>query len=113
MFPARTPAFRGRASERAALGAMLDRVRGGESAVLVMRGEAGIGKTALLHYCAREAAGCRVARIAGVESELEMPFAALHQLCAPLIDDLGAVPEPQRQALLVAFGLAAGNPPDR
>jgi DNA-binding CsgD family transcriptional regulator len=81
--------------------------------VLVLRGEAGIGKTALLHYCARQAAGCRVARVAGVESELEMPFAALHQLCAPMLDDLGAVPEPQQQAMRVAFGLAAGNPPDR
>src|ERR1700732_1698404 len=63
----RAPAFRGRGSERATLDAMLDRVREGESAVLVMRGEAGIGKTALMHYCARQAAGCRVAQVAGVE----------------------------------------------
>jgi DNA-binding CsgD family transcriptional regulator len=88
-------------------------VRGGESAVLVLRGEAGIGKTALLHYCARQAAGCRVARLAGVESELELPFAALHQLCAPLLGDLAALPEPQQRALQVAFGLATGSAPDR
>jgi DNA-binding CsgD family transcriptional regulator len=92
---------------------MLERVRAGESAVLVIRGEAGIGKTALLQYCARRASGCRVAHISGVESELEMPFAALHQLCAPMIGQLGALPEPQQQALRVAFGLASGNPPDR
>ena len=92
---------------------MLDRARGGESAVLVLRGEAGIGKTALMHYCARQASGCRVAQVAGVESELEMPFAALHQLCLPMLGEIAALPEPQEQALRVAFGLAAGNPPDR
>jgi hypothetical protein len=107
------PAFRGRASERATLDAMLDRVREGESAVLVMRGEAGIGKTALMRYCARQAAGCRVVRIAGVQSELEMPFAAVHQLCAPMLDDMAALPKPQQQALRVAFGLVEGNAPDR
>src|SRR4030095_16597149 len=86
------PAFRGRAGERRMLDRLLDRIRGGEGAVLVIRGEAGIGKTALLHYCARQAAGCRVAQLAGVESELELPFAALHQLCAPLLGDLAALP---------------------
>jgi predicted ATP-dependent serine protease len=75
----RTPAFRGRARERQALDGLLDHVRGGESAVLVISGEAGIGKTALMHYCARQASGCRLAQIAGVESEMELPFAALHQ----------------------------------
>ena len=92
-----------RASAQRSIG-MLDRVREGESAVLVIRGEAGIGKTALMQYCARQASGCRVTQIAGVESELEMPFAALHQLCAPMLDELGALPEPQQQALRVAFG---------
>src|SRR3984957_20484958 len=92
---------------------MLDRVREGESAVLVIRGEAGIGKTALMQYCARQASGCRVAQIAGVESELEMPFAVLHQLCGPMLDDLDALPMPQQQALRVAFGLEGGNAPDR
>src|SRR6188472_3924847 len=109
----RAPAFRGRASERQTLDRLLDRVRGGESAVLVIRGEAGIGKTALLRYCARQAAGCRVAQLAGVESELELPFAALHQLCAPLLSDLAALPEPQQRALRVVFGSSAGSAPDR
>ena len=92
---------------------MLGRVRTGESAALVMRGEAGIGKTALMHYCARQASGCRVAQIAGVQSELQMPFAALHQLCEPLLGFRDALPDPQRQALRVAFGMASGAPPDR
>jgi DNA-binding CsgD family transcriptional regulator len=109
----RTPAFRGRARERQALDGLLDRVRGGESAVLVIRGEAGVGKTALMRYCARQASGCRLVQIAGVESEMALPFAALHQLCAPLLGDLAALPEPQERALRVAFGLAAGSAPDR
>src|SRR3984957_11981309 len=92
---------------------MLNRVREGESSVLVMRGEAGIGKTALMHYCARQAVGCRVARIAGVQSELEMPFAALYQLCMPMLDELTALPKRQQEALRVAFGLADGDAPDR
>ena len=95
------------------LDGMLDRVRDGRSAVLVIRGEAGIGKTALMQYCARQASGCRLAQIAGVESELEMPFAVLHQLCAPMLDDLDALPKPQQQALRVAFGLEDGSAPDR
>jgi DNA-binding CsgD family transcriptional regulator len=109
----RTPAFRGRARERQALDGLLGRIRGGESAVLVIRGEAGIGKTALMHYCARQASGCRLAQIAGVESEMELPLAALHQLCAPLLGGLAALPEPQQRALRVAFGLAAGTAADR
>src|SRR5262249_3403215 len=92
---------------------MLDSVREGQSAVLVMRGEAGIGKTALMQYCARQAAGCRVAQLAGVESELELPLAALHQLCASMLDDVGALPGPQQQALRIAFGVEAGSAPDR
>ena len=109
----RTPAFRGRLRERRVLDQLLDGVRGGESAVLVIRGEAGVGKTALLHYCARQAAGCRVAQIAGVESELELPFAALHQLCHPMLGGLAALPQPQEAALRVAFGLMTGTAPDR
>lgn len=92
---------------------MLDRVREGESAVLVLRGEAGIGKTALMRYCARQASGCRLLQIAGVESELEMPFAALHELCGPMLGQVDALPEPQQRALRVSFGLAIGNPSDR
>jgi hypothetical protein len=84
-------------------------VRGGESAALVIRGEPGIGKTALLQYCARQAAGCRVAHLAGVESELEPPFAGLHQLCAPMLGDLATLPESQQRAVQVAFGLTAGS----
>src|ERR671924_1501672 len=95
--------FRGRASECDVLDRLLERVRGGESAALVVRGEAGVGKTALLRYCARQAAGFRIAQIAGVESEMELPFAALHQLCAPMLDRLDALPEPQQKALRVAF----------
>ncbi len=91
----------------------LDRVREGESAVLVLRGEAGIGKTSLLDHLAHRATGCRVVRVAGIESELELPFAALHQLCGPLLADVTSVPEHQEQALRVALGLAAGPPPDR
>jgi ATP/maltotriose-dependent transcriptional regulator MalT len=75
----RSLSFRGRARERQALDALLDQVRGGESAVLVIRGEAGIGKTALMRYCARQASGCQLAQVHGVESEMELPLAALHQ----------------------------------
>src|SRR5689334_18825191 len=109
---AATPAFRGREREREALDGVLDRVRRGESDVLVLRGEAGIGKTSLLRYCAREASGCRLLDIAGVESEMDLPFAALHQLCTPLLTRLTALPAPQAQALRVAFGLTAGSAPD-
>ena len=109
----RPPAFRGRTSEREVLDRLLENVRGGQSAVLVIRGEAGVGKTALLRYAARQAAGFRVAQIAGVEAEMELPFAGLHQLCAPLLAQLNALPEPQQGALSVAFGLASGDVPDR
>jgi DNA-binding CsgD family transcriptional regulator len=109
----RTPAFRGRVRERRRIDRLLDGVRAGESAALVVQGEAGIGKTALLRYCSRQAAGCRVVQLAGVESELELPFAALHQLCAPMLDGLAALPQPQQQALRVTFGLTSGSAPDR
>jgi DNA-binding CsgD family transcriptional regulator len=92
---------------------LLDRVRGDESAVLVIRGEAGIGKTELMHYCARQAAGCQLAQVHGVESEMELPLAALHQLCTPMLGSLDALPEPQQRALRVAFGLASEPAPDR
>ena len=81
--------------------------------MLVIRGEAGIGKTALMRYCARQASGCRLVQIDGVESEMELPLAALHQLCTPMLSCLAALPEPQQRALRVAFGLAAGPTPDR
>src|SRR4051794_7257915 len=109
----RPPVLLGRTEERQLLDGLLANVRGGQSAVLVIRGEAGVGKTALLQYCARQASGFRVARIAGVESEIELPFAGLHQLCAPMLDRLRALPEPQQAALGVALGLSSGAPPDR
>lgn len=105
----RPPVFLGRAGERDVLDQLLETVRGGRSAVLVIRGEAGIGKTALVRYAARQAAGFRVAQIAGVEAEMEMPFAGLHRLCAPMLPRLDALPDPQQNALRVAFGLSSGN----
>ena len=104
---------RGRASECALLDELLGAVRGGESRSLVLRGEAGIGKTALLEYLSESASDLRVARATGVESEMELAFASLHQLCAPLLDRLARLPGPQRQALEVVFGLSAGAAPDR
>jgi DNA-binding CsgD family transcriptional regulator len=109
----RPPVLLGRAGERQLLDRLLENVRGGQSAVLVIRGEAGVGKTALLQHCAQQASGFRVARVAGVESEMELPFAGLHQLCAPMLDRIGALPEPQQAALGVALGLASGAAPDR
>ncbi len=88
-------------------------VRAGQSAVLVVRGAAGVGKTALLQYCAGQAAGFSVAHISGVEAEMELPFAGIHQLCTPMLTRLDAIPEPQRAALRVALGLASGDVPDR
>ena len=102
-----------RLTERAALNRLLQAARGGRSAVLVMRGEAGIGKTALLEDAIQAAAGFRILRVAGVESEMELAFAALQQLCAPMLDGLERLPGPQRDALGVAFGLTAGEAPDR
>ena len=105
--------FLDRTSEREALDGLLAGVREGQSAVLVIRGEAGIGKTALLRYAARHASGFRVAQVTGVEAEMELPFAGIHQLCAPLLDQLDALPQPQQDALNVALGLASGEVPDR
>ena len=88
-------------------------VRDGASRALVVHGEAGVGKTALLEYLAGHAAGCRVIRAVGVQTEMELAFATLHQLCVPLLDYLERLPGPQRDALLTVFGLSAGPPPDR
>jgi DNA-binding CsgD family transcriptional regulator len=88
-------------------------VRNGQSRALVLRGEPGIGKTTLLDYLVAHAAGCQVARASGVESELELAFAGLHQLCAPMLGHLESVPKPQRDALQAALGLSAGAAPDR
>jgi len=107
------PRLFGRTGELEILGRLIANVRGGQSAVLVVRGEPGIGKTELLRHLIAEASGFRVARVAGVESEMELPFAGLHQLCAPMLGRLGSLAEPQRSGLSVAFGLAFGDSPDR
>ena len=88
-------------------------MRAGEGRALVVRGEPGVGKTALLDYLAGRASGCLVARAAGVQSEMELAFAGLHQLCAPMLDHAESLPDPQREALRTAFGLSAGPVPDR
>jgi DNA-binding CsgD family transcriptional regulator len=92
---------------------LVEDVRAGQSRALVLRGEAGVGKTALLDYLQGRASGCRIARAAGVESEMELPFAGLHQLCAPMLHRLGRLPGPQGDALGAAFGLRDGDAPDR
>ena len=104
----------GRLSEIAELDGLVEDVCGGRSRVLVMRGEPGIGKTALLDYLAEKASpACRVVRTAGVESEMELAYAGLQQLCAPMLGGLERLPAPQRDALEVAFGLRSGVAPDR
>ena len=105
--------LRGRREECAELDRLLQRIRAGESSVLVLRGEAGIGKTALLEFVAEQATGCRVARAGGVQDEMELAFAGLHHLCAPMLYDMRTLPAPQRDALAVAFGLQEGSAPDR
>jgi DNA-binding CsgD family transcriptional regulator len=105
--------LRGRRNECEALDRQLQRVRAGQSSVQVLRGEAGVGKTALLEYVAERASECRIARVAGVESEMELAFAGLHQLCAPMLGELDGIPGPQRDALRAAFGLQDGAAPDR
>jgi DNA-binding CsgD family transcriptional regulator len=103
----------GRADECACLDSLLDAVmHAGESRTLLINGESGVGKTVLLDYLAEHGRGCRVVRTAGVQSEMELAFAALHQVCVPLLDRLDAVPAPQREALRVAFGLSSGPAPN-
>jgi len=102
-----------RSSERDALERLVAGVRAGQSRVLVLRGEAGVGKTALLGHLSAAAEGCRIARVAGIESEMELAFAGVHALCAPILHRLEHLPGPQRDALRTAFGLSAGPPPDR
>ena len=105
--------LRGRASECALLDDLVSAIRRGESRSLVLRGEAGIGKTALLDYLIASAPDATVVRAVGVQSDMELAFASLHQLCAPLLDRLEGLPAPQRQAMEIVFGLTAGNAPDR
>ena len=109
----RETVLRGRRSECQSLDRLLEDVRGGQSRVLVLRGEAGVGKTALLEYLVDKASGSRVSRAAGVESEMELAFSGVHQLCAPLLSNVAHLPGPQRDALGTAFGLTAGTAADR
>ena len=104
--------LQGRPNECELLDRLLEAVRGGESRALVVRGEPGVGKSALLEYVVGRASECRVARAAGVQSEMELAFAGLQQLCAPMLDRLERLPAPQRDALGTAFGLTAGAAPD-
>ena len=105
--------LRGRRNECDALDRLLTSVRAGQSQVLVVRGDAGVGKSALLEYLVESASGCRVARASGIEYEMELAYAGLHQLCAPMLDLRERLPGPQRDALETAFGLRADPPPDR
>jgi DNA-binding CsgD family transcriptional regulator len=111
--PESSSALLDRRSERDVLERLVAGVRAGQSRVLVLRGEAGVGKSALLRHLSGVAEPCRVARAAGVESEMELPFAGLHALCAPMIGRLEHLPQPQRDALATAFGLSSGPAPDR
>jgi AAA ATPase domain len=110
--PGRTRLW-GRDRECTLLDELVSSVRRGESRSLVLRGEAGIGKTALMEYLVESASNLKVARATGVESEMELAFASLHQLCAPLLDRLERLPAPQRDALRIVFGLSSGPAPDR
>jgi DNA-binding CsgD family transcriptional regulator len=105
--------LRGRARECALLDDFVAAIGRGESRSLVLRGEAGIGKTALLDHLVASAQGVTVVRAVGVESDMELAYASLHQLCGPLLDRLDRLPGPQRQALEVVFGLSVGEAPDR
>src|SRR3954451_15709546 len=111
--PAGRAGLRGRGSECALLDELVAAIRRGESQSLVLRGEAGIGKTALLEYLIASAPDATIVRAVGVQSDMELPYAALHQLCGPLLDRLERLPAPQRQAMEIVFGLTAGEAPDR
>ncbi|HEV2923082.1 MAG TPA: AAA family ATPase [Solirubrobacteraceae bacterium] len=103
----------GRSREVERLGRLLTGIRSGRSGVLVVRGEAGIGKTALLEHFIEQASGCIVARATGVQADMELPFAGLQQLFGSMLGSLERLPDPQRDAVEVAFGLRSGPPPDR
>ncbi|MGF1645351.1 MAG: AAA family ATPase [Kineosporiaceae bacterium] len=108
-----TTGLRGRQREREEFDRLLSAVRAHDSRRLVVRGEPGVGKSALLDYLESVAADCRVVRVTGVESELEFAFAGLHQLCAPMLDHIDRLPDPQRDALGTALGITTGVAPDR
>jgi DNA-binding CsgD family transcriptional regulator len=102
----------GRRSEREAVDRLLEAAREGHGGVLVVHGEPGVGKTALLEYAVETARSFRVARAVGVEGEMQLAYAALQQLASPSLELRERLPEPQREALAVAFGLSAGEPPN-
>src|SRR5438552_15282074 len=106
-------ALTGRRSECEVLDRLIDAVGAGESKALVLRGDPGVGKTALLDYAVKQASEFQVVRAAGVQSEMELAFAGLHQLLASMLDRLEGLPVPQSEALRTVFGLASGRPPDR
>src|SRR4051794_31824648 len=103
----------GREREREALGRLLEAARSGRGGILVVRGEPGVGKTALLEYAVEAGRGFRIARTFGVEAEMELPFAAVQQLCSPFFELMERLPQPQHDALGVAFGLSTGPAPNR
>src|SRR6266540_4301156 len=102
----------GREREREVLDRLLEAARNGNGDVLVVHGEPGVGKSALLDYAVGAGPEFRVARTAGVEAEMELPFAAVHQLCSPSLEHMERLPAPQRDALAVALGLSAGSAPN-
>ena len=109
----RTTQFIDRLDERGVLDQLVMDVRAAQSQVLVLRGEAGCGKTALLMQLSKADNGCRIIWATGVEAEMELAYAGLHSLCTPLLDRLPTLPEPQRHALSTAFGMSNGPPPER
>ena len=111
--PGREPSLLGRVAECRLLDELVADIRRGESRSLVLRGDPGIGKSALLTYLVESARDLRIIRVAGVESEMELAYASLHQLCASFLDRVPELPEPQRQALETVFGLRLGAAPDR
>ena len=111
--PGRATSLIGRDTECTELDSLLGALRRGESRSLVVRGEAGVGKTALLEYLTERASDCRIINVTAVQSEIEIAFSALYQLCAPMLDELELLPAPQREALRVTFGLRDGPVPDR
>src|SRR5205814_5484355 len=113
MAATRGPGLVGRNTERELLDGLLARVRAGQSEALVIGVEAGVGKTALLRYTARQASGFRVVQLTGVEAEMELPSAGVHQLCTAIPDRTQALPAPQKEALTTALGLVDGQVPER
>ena len=111
--PRRAGRLIGRRSECDALDQVLNEARGGSSRVVVLRGDPGIGKSALLNYVSEQVSEWRVLKAVGVESEIELAYSGLHQLCGPVLDRLDRLPGPQREALATVFGLSAGSAPDR